>query len=177
VAQRLRRLPCYLTVDVEQGFSDDPGEVAAFVAALPADGINLEDGMKDTKVLCRKISAIKAAAPHVFLNARTDTYWQRAGSVDETRRRLDAYLEAGADGVFVPGVQDPAAISALVAAGGPLNVLLSPDGLSLAHLAELGVARVSTGSLLFRLALGSLRHWATGEAGTPGYAEVAAWAD
>jgi 2-methylisocitrate lyase-like PEP mutase family enzyme len=55
----------------------------------------------------------------------------------------------------------------------PLNILLSQQGLPLRQLAELGVARVSTGSLLFRMALGTLRRWAGGDAGTPTYAEIA----
>ena len=36
----------------------------------------------------------------------------------------------------------------------PLNVLYLP-GLTVARLAELGVARISTGSLLYRVALGA----------------------
>lgn len=175
VARRLRRLPCYLSVDVEQGFSDDPPAVAGFVAGLGADGVNLEDGLRDPDLLCRKIKAVKQSAPGVFVNARTDTYWLGRPSLDQTRRRLEAYLEAGADGLFVPGLRDPAVIGQLARLG-PLNILYSRDGLSLKQLADLGVARVSTGSLLFRMALGGLRRWAQGlpdEADPPGYDEIA----
>lgn len=180
VAARLRRLPCYLTVDIEQGFSADPVAVAEFVASLGADGVNVEDGLGDPDLLCRKIRAVKQSAPGVFVNARTDTYWLGQPSLVETRlvqtrRRLDAYIEAGADGVFVPGLQDPSAIQALVGQR-PLNILFSRDGLSLNQLADLGVARVSTGSLLFRMALGGLRRWARGrpdEEAPPTYEEVA----
>ncbi|HEX6682194.1 MAG TPA: isocitrate lyase/phosphoenolpyruvate mutase family protein [Candidatus Limnocylindrales bacterium] len=174
VASRLRRLPVYLTVDLEQGFSDDPESVAEFVAGLGVEGVNLEDGLDDPDLLCRKIRAVKRAAPAVFVNARTDTYWLGRPSLVDTRRRLDAYVEAGADGVFVPGLQDPATIESLVGER-PLNILLARDGLSLRQLAELGVARVSTGSLLFRMALGTLQRWAAGEADAaepPSYAEV-----
>ncbi|MFD0599261.1 isocitrate lyase/phosphoenolpyruvate mutase family protein [Catellatospora coxensis] len=70
--------------------------------------------------------------------------------------RLAAYQDAGADGVFVPGLPDPASIAAAVGATVlPLNALATPDGPSLTRLAELGVRRVSLGSLLFRLALGA----------------------
>ncbi|GAA4449253.1 isocitrate lyase/phosphoenolpyruvate mutase family protein [Phytohabitans houttuyneae] len=73
--------------------------------------------------------------------------------LEEALRRVRAFAEAGADGVFVPGVTDDAAIGALVEkALVPLNVLFVP-GLSLDRLAALGVRRVSTGSLLFRVAL------------------------
>ncbi len=157
LARRLRPLPGYLTVDIEGGFSDDPHEVAEFVADLCADGVNLEDGLGDPALLCRKVQAVKALAPHVFVNARTDTYWLGERQ-DETRQRLEAYLEAGADGIFAPGLQDPALIAELAALG-PLNILLQRNGLTVPRLAELGVARISTGSLLFRIALGTLRAW------------------
>lgn len=173
LAKRLRRLPCYLTVDLEQGFSDDPHEVADLVAELGADGVNLEDGVRDPDLLYRKIKAVKQARPDVFVNARTDTYWLGEGPLEETRRRLELYLEAGADGIFVPGLKEPAAIEQLARLA-PLNVLY---GLPLKQLAELGVARVSTGSLLFRMTLGTLRRWAQGDAvieDPPAYDEIAA---
>jgi 2-methylisocitrate lyase-like PEP mutase family enzyme len=63
------------------------------------------------------------------------------------------YVDAGADGVFVPGATDPDDLRALSAAiPVPLNVLVVP-GLSLSELGELGVRRVSTGSLPYRAAL------------------------
>ncbi|CAL9563237.1 hypothetical protein SUDANB58_04685 [Streptomyces sp. enrichment culture] len=69
---------------------------------------------------------------------------------------MDAYQEAGADGVFVPGLTDAARIAALVdALDVPLNILYSPAGPSLPHLTGLGVRRVSVGSLLYRRALGA----------------------
>ncbi|GIF20735.1 2-methylisocitrate lyase-like PEP mutase family enzyme [Actinoplanes tereljensis] len=75
------------------------------------------------------------------------------GELGEAVARGRAYLAAGADGIFVPAVADDEQIRALVGElGGPLNVLLLP-GMTVGRLAELGVARVSTGSLLFRAAL------------------------
>jgi 2-methylisocitrate lyase-like PEP mutase family enzyme len=173
LANRLRRLPCYLSFDIEQGFSDDPGAVAGFVAGLGVDGVNLEDGLRDPDLLCRKIKAVKQTSPEVFVNARTDTFWLHRPDLAETRRRLERYLEAGADGIFVPGLQDPAAIEQLAELA-PLNVLY---GRPLEQLAGLGVARVSTGSLLFRMTLGTLRRWAQGhdlDLDPPGYQQAAA---
>ena len=62
----------------------------------------------------------------------------------------------------------------------PLNVLFAPGTLSVARLAELGVARISTGSLLFRVALGAALDAAAAvrdgsllaELEVPSYAEV-----
>ncbi|WP_225637357.1 isocitrate lyase/PEP mutase family protein [Streptomyces solaniscabiei] len=149
--------PFLLSVDVEGGFSDDPDEVAEFarqLAAVGAVGINLEDGLGPVGRHAAKIAAVRSAAPGLFVNARTDTYWLGDGA--GTSRRLDAYREAGAHGVFVPGVSDPRTIAALVRdLDVPLNVLYTPAGPALPHLTDLGVRRVSMGSLLYRRALGA----------------------
>ncbi|MDN0200594.1 isocitrate lyase/phosphoenolpyruvate mutase family protein [Streptomyces sp. S.PNR 29] len=149
--------PFLLSVDAEGGFSDDPDEVAEFareLAAVGAVGINLEDGLGPADLHAAKIAAVRSAAPDLFVNARTDTYW--LGDGDGTMSRLDAYRQAGAHGVFVPGLTDPARIAELVAAlDVPLNILYSPTGPTVAQLADLGVHRVSLGSLLYRRALGA----------------------
>lgn len=155
--------PFLLTVDVEGGFSDDPGEVgdlARELWAVGAVGVNLEDGLGPAGLHAAKIAAVKAAAPGLFVNARTDTHWigdgDSGGDLAETLRRLDAYQQAGADGVFVPGLSDPGAISSLVRhLEVPLNVLYTPAGPTVAQLADLGVRRISLGSLLYRRALGA----------------------
>lgn len=59
------------------------------------------------------------------------------------------YADAGADGVFVPGLVDPADIAAVDV---PVNVLFLPGRHTVASLTDLGVRRISTGSLLFRAA-------------------------
>ncbi|CUW32024.1 Carboxyvinyl-carboxyphosphonate phosphorylmutase [Streptomyces reticuli] len=102
--------PYLLSVDAEDGFSDDPDDVAELARQLwtvGAVGINLEDGLGPAERHAAKIAAVKAAVPGLFVNARTDTYWSGDGDEADTLRRLDAYQEAGADGVFVPGLTDP----------------------------------------------------------------------
>lgn len=157
LARRLTRLPCYVTVDIEGGFSDDPGEVAALgaeLASLGLAGVNIEDGRDGGRLAepahqQRLIAALKDAAPGLFVNARTDTHW--LGTGEDPVARVRAYRDAGADGVFVPGLTDETTIAAVVAAVDvPVNVLAGPP---LRRLAELGVRRVSCGSLLFRAAL------------------------
>ncbi|MET8416180.1 isocitrate lyase/PEP mutase family protein [Streptomyces sp. NPDC005134] len=165
LARRLGSGPYLLSVDAEGGFSDDPAEVAELareLAAAGAVGINLEDGRGDgtltpVELHAAKIAAVKAVVPHLFVNARTDTHWLggREATTAGTMGRLDAYRQAGADGVFVPGLTDPTAIAALVKSlDAPLNILSSPSGPTVAQLGELGVRRVSLGSLLYRAALG-----------------------
>ncbi|MPY62027.1 isocitrate lyase/PEP mutase family protein [Streptomyces spongiae] len=183
LARTLGAEPFLLSVDAEGGFSDDPdevGELARELHAAGAAGINIEDGLGDAGLHAAKISAAKSAAPGLFVNARTDTYWQGDGA--GTLQRLDAYQQAGADGVFVPGLSEPATITSLVRSlDVPLNILYSPTGPTLAQLGDLGVRRVSLGSLPYRRALGAaLEAVADIRAGrpprgpTPAYDEVAA---
>ncbi len=90
----------------------------------------------------------------MFVNARVDTYWLgQDATVAATLDRAAQYVEAGADGIFVPGATDPDVLRELTAAIPlPVNVLAIP-GLSLTDLAALGVRRVSTGSLPYRAAI------------------------
>jgi 2-methylisocitrate lyase-like PEP mutase family enzyme len=158
LARRLARLPAHVSADVEDGYDDDPDVVAEYVAGLGVAGINIEDSSAGALIApaahAAKVAAIKRVAPDVFVNARVDTYWlgQDAG-VEATLERALAYVEAGADGVFVPGASDPDELRALTAAiPVPVNVLVVP-GRSLVELRELGVRRVSTGSLPYRAAI------------------------
>lgn len=176
--------PFLLSVDAEGGFGDDPDEVAELARelyTLGAAGINLEDGLGPADRHAAKIAAVRAAVPGLFVNARTDTYWLGDGDGEDTTRRLDAYLEAGAHGVFVPGLTGPREIAALVRGldGVPLNILYSPTGPSVPHLADLGVRRISLGSLLYRRALGAALETAAGiragrkpEGTAPSYEEI-----
>jgi 2-methylisocitrate lyase-like PEP mutase family enzyme len=158
LATALHQLDCHVSIDVEDGYSADPDEVAAYVAGLPADGINIEDStagaLIDPATHAAKIGAIKARSPEIFVNARVDTYWFGEGAdVATTVARAERYVEAGADGVFVPGVSDADLLRSLASAiDRPLNVL-AISGSSPADLGALGVRRISTGSLPYRAAL------------------------
>ena len=153
LARRLTHLPVHITMDIENGFSGDPAEVAAYVDRLgPVAGVNLEDQLTDPKHFAQVLVGVTGHG--TFINARVDTYWLGDGGVEETLRRAQHYIHAGADGIFVPGVREEREIAALAEAlPVPLNVLFLP-GHTVPRLAELGVARISTGSLLYRAALG-----------------------
>ncbi|MFE9296046.1 isocitrate lyase/PEP mutase family protein [Streptomyces niveus] len=163
LARALAPLPVHLSVDIEDGYSDDPDEVAAYVSTLAAAGadvagVNIEDSTAETlidpTVYAAKVAAVKGRCPEVFVNARVDTYWLgQDATVAATLERAARYVEAGADGVFVPGALDHALLRELAAEiPVPLNVLAIP-ALSPVELGELGVRRVSTGSLPYRAAL------------------------
>ncbi|MEV4534310.1 isocitrate lyase/phosphoenolpyruvate mutase family protein [Asanoa sp. NPDC049518] len=167
LAHTLSALPAFVSVDIEDGYSTDPGEVADYVASLGVAGVNVEDS-SDGRLLepaahVEKLTAIKARNPLVYVNARIDTYWLgQDATLSATLERAAAYVSAGADGIFVPGATNPAELRDLaVNVPVPVNVLVIPE-LSLPHLADLGIRRVSTGSLPYRAALDAAVAVATG---------------
>ncbi|HVK80808.1 MAG TPA: isocitrate lyase/phosphoenolpyruvate mutase family protein, partial [Verrucomicrobiae bacterium] len=106
-----------ISTDAEGGYSDDPKQVAENVAALigaGSVGINLEDGKQPHELHLRKIEAIREAATRagvdLYINARTDVFLKQLvpadQAVEETLRRAAAIKNAGASGLFVPGVAD-----------------------------------------------------------------------
>jgi len=165
-----------LSVDLEAGYGRTPEEVAEVVMAVigaGAVGVNLEDAdrsgaapLRDVKLQVEILHAVKdagrAAELPLFVNARTDIFWKGIGEredhLGQTLDRLRAYVAAGADGVFVPGLKEPADLAA-VASGveAPLNVLATPGLPPVPELAKLGVARLTVGSGAMRATYGKLR--------------------
>ena len=163
---RAVRVP--VTADVESGYgSGSPEEVAETVRAVldaGAVGVNLEDApgtageavMTAQEHRARLEAARSAGGRELFINARVDVYLKQAGPessrLEETVSRARAYVDAGADGVFVPGVADPAVIRRLAdAIAAPLNIMASTGSPEVGELARLGVARVSVGPSLTRV--------------------------
>src|SRR5882757_561322 len=152
-----RVLSVPLTVDFEDGYSADPSVVAGHIVQLVHSGvagINIEDGAEAPTVLAAKIEAIKKAAAgaggDIFVNARTDVYLRglapEGARVAEVLARAELYRNAGADGLFVPGICVRDEIGQVVdGAGLPLNVMDWP-GLPVAELSALGVRRLSAGA-------------------------------
>jgi 2-methylisocitrate lyase-like PEP mutase family enzyme len=174
----LRVVSVPVTVDAEDGYSDDPRAVAALARAIAeagAVGVNLEDGGGPPTLLVDKIRAIRepgGAAP-LFVNARTDVYLRSLASGDAaiamTVERLTAYRDAGADGGFVPGLSSAEDAAKIVAAvpGLAINVMAMPGLASLDALAQAGVRRISAGPAFFRSAYGnaqaSVKAWLGGD--------------
>jgi 2-methylisocitrate lyase-like PEP mutase family enzyme len=172
---RAVRLP--VTADIEGGYGtgsvQDVTDTVRAVLEAGVVGINLEDspGCDDAPLLtaeaqAERIRAARAAALEtdidLFINARTDTYLLGVGAPEQrlaqTLRRAEVYLEAGADGIFVPGASDAETIAALVRGiPAPLNVMLVPGLPVVADLERLGVARVSLGAAVVKVALEAAR--------------------
>jgi 2-methylisocitrate lyase-like PEP mutase family enzyme len=164
VARITRAVSVPVTADFEHAYGATPTAVAdnvMRVIAAGAVGINIEDcvpgatDMEPLSLQADKITTIAKAAQtagvRVVINARTDVFLRGFGAA-ETRLgvaidRGKAFLAAGADCVFVPGVRDRETISALVQGiGGPINILATKGSPSVDELRALGVARVSVGS-------------------------------
>jgi 2-methylisocitrate lyase-like PEP mutase family enzyme len=143
VARIVRVVDVPVTADIEAGLGDVGGTVRKVLDA-GAVGINIEDGAQAHP---ERVAEARAVSADLFINARIDTFLISVGGVDETVTRALSYLDAGADGIFVPGVVDAAVIGELVARiPAPLNILAGPGAPAVAELAKLGVRRVSVGS-------------------------------
>lgn len=166
---RVARVP--VSIDMEDGYSDDPEQVAqliAEVARLGVAGINIEDGVGTVEALVAKIEAIRRAlaGQPLFINARTDVYLKGLaassgadGAILMCVERLNSYQQAGANGAFVPGMTTVTDAAKLVPQiGMPLNLMSVPTLAPLAELAAAGVRRISAGGAVFQTTYGYMRN-------------------
>ncbi len=166
-----------VTADIESGYGrGTPADVAETIRGVigaGAVGVNLEDspGREGNALLqssrqAERIAAARAAAlaegVDVFINARIDMYLLQIGAgaqrFDETVRRARVYIDAGADGIFVPGVMDATVIGKLAGSvDAPLNVMAAPGAPLAAELRRLGVRRVSVGPGITKVVMTQIR--------------------
>jgi 2-methylisocitrate lyase-like PEP mutase family enzyme len=163
-ARICRAVTVPVSVDIERGFGRTTEEVCALVRALielGVVGVNIEDGIVpgaeqagSPAALGARIEALRTLTrrmnARLFINARTDTYLVRTSDrkarYEDTVGRAQLYASAGADGIFVPGMdlQDVAPFARAVSL--PLNVYAgggwAPPA---AGLRQAGVRRVSLG--------------------------------
>jgi 2-methylisocitrate lyase-like PEP mutase family enzyme len=165
-----------VTVDLESGYGDTPNKVGKTIAlAIKAGaiGCNLEDSFPENgslREIAHQVDRIRHARKRAdqtdvsfFINARTDVFLQTSQEkhdvslLAETLERAHAYAEAGANGLFVPGVADSALIAELTKASPlPVNIMVS-QGANVDALARLGVARVSYGADPYVVTLNALQ--------------------
>lgn len=158
-----------VTADLEAGYRLAPDAFVERLLAAGAVGCNLEDSdhhgpgvLVDAEAHAERLRAVKDAARRrgvdVVLNARVDAYVRGVEDpLAETLRRGRLYRGAGADCVYPIFLSDLAEIRELVAELGVVNVLLRPGGPTVAELAAAGVARISVGSGLFKVAQAAIR--------------------
>lgn len=155
-----------VSADFMSGYGKDPEDVAESVTRCIATGVaglSIEDSTGDSSsplydlpMAAARVRAARQAIDRsgedVLLTARAECY--HVGHPDpfrESVRRLQAYVAAGADVLFAPGIQSFAEIEGLVAAVAPrpLNLLVVRDlGLRVEEIAALGVRRISVGGAL-----------------------------
>jgi 2-methylisocitrate lyase-like PEP mutase family enzyme len=164
-----------VTLDFEGGYAVDPAAVERNVATVIATGvvgINFEDrviggeGLHEIKAHAARIAAARAAADKAgvafFINARCDLFLgsdraTHAGRIAECLERGRAYADAGASGLFAPGLVDPKLIGELAEASPlPLNIMMMSGAPDVAALRALGVARISYGGGPYREAMTAL---------------------
>jgi 2-methylisocitrate lyase-like PEP mutase family enzyme len=157
-ARMTRVLKVPLSVDFENGYSDNPKVVAENVMRLVdlgVAGINIEDGEDKPALLASKIEAIRSAVSNagtdLFVNARSDVFLaglvEKPKLVEESIARGKLYAGAGADGLFLPGIMQAEHIRSIVdGVALPLNAMAWPGLADASELGKLGVRRLSAGS-------------------------------
>ncbi|MEA2281873.1 MAG: hypothetical protein QOK21_2480 [Solirubrobacteraceae bacterium] len=158
-----------LSVDLENGYADDPDAVAAAVARVAgagAVGASIEDFRPGAGIYPREqaaerlAGAVEAARGLGFpfvLTARAENHIRGNPDLDDTIARLQAYEQAGADVLYAPGLRTVEEIRAVCGAvSRPVNVLAVGE-LTGDDIAAAGARRISLGGRLT---------WAAAEAAT-----------
>jgi 2-methylisocitrate lyase-like PEP mutase family enzyme len=155
-----------VTADVEAGYRLKPEDLVGRLLGAGAVGLNLEDSdhhgdgdfvAGDTQA--QRLAAVKdagrAAGVDVVLNARVDT-----SDLDDALERAGLYAAAGADCLYPINLIEAGDIRDFAAGVDvPVNVSVRPGSPTLNELRELGVARVSFGPGLQRVALGAVERF------------------
>jgi 2-methylisocitrate lyase-like PEP mutase family enzyme len=176
IARIARAVDVPVTADIEAGYATTALELAEtirYVIDAGSIGCNLEDAtgrapkiLFETEEQIARIRAARDAGDRVgvpvVINARTDVYLASVGKPEdrfaEAVRRANAYRDAGADCLFVPGVADLPTLTNLAREiKGPINVLAGPGLAPAAELERIGVARLSVGSAIMRATLATAR--------------------
>ncbi|WP_372426407.1 isocitrate lyase/PEP mutase family protein [Salinarimonas chemoclinalis] len=158
--------PLPVSADLENGYGDAPEDVArtvrlaceAGLAGLSIEDVAPPDGAAYPFALAVEriragAAAARACPRDIVLLARADGVMTGVYDLEEGIRRLQAFADAGADGVYLPApasMDDVARICASVAV--PVNALAAGGFTrhSRADFAAAGVARISLGSALAR---------------------------
>ena len=172
-------IPLPVSADLQAGYGADPDEVGGTIKSAILTGVvganieaytgdpaqplhSIEDATERIRGARRTADA--SGIPFV-LTARTDVYLAGADKpFAQAVERCNAYREAGADCLFVPGASDPQTVEGLVREiHGPLTVVmgLSGSALTVPQLGSLGVRRVTIGGSLARATFGLIRKAAT----------------
>src|SRR5580700_1547521 len=147
-----------VSADLENGFADDPEEVAqtirmAIAAGLAGASIEDDSGRGEDPIYPLEQAAARVGAAaraahegpvHLVLTARAENHVRGRDDLADTIARLLAFQAAGADVLYPTGLTDLEAIRAVLAAVElPVNILARPGLAPVAELAAAGVSRIS----------------------------------
>jgi len=163
-----------VSADLENGYGGNDSDVADTISQSIRQGLvggsiedckitPTDDGFSNGELYPLEIAVdrIKAArsaandAPyHYTLTARCEvSYTKNTNPLAEAIDRLNAYRDAGADCLFVPGINDLDDLHQLVKeVDGPISFGMgaSPEPLTVSMLEDIGIRRISTGGGLTR---------------------------
>jgi len=166
--------PLPVSGDFENGFGDNPDEVAETVrlsAEVGLSGISVEDtrmipgnpayafDLAVDRIRAGAAAARALGRPFVFC-ARADGVMNGTYGLAEGIRRLQAYQAAGADLLYLPVPPGKAELATiLTAVSKPVNALAAGPlkAMTVSELATMGVRRISTGSQIARLTHAAIR--------------------
>src|SRR5215471_10423263 len=142
-----------VNADFENGYADDPDDVAESVRLCIATGVaglSIEDAtdrkeklVYDVDLAVERIRAAREAIGNsgVLLVGRAEGFLVGRENIDQVIKRLVAYSEAGADCLYAPGFNQRDDIRAIVAAVAPKpsNILIGGAiGLSIGRRGRVG---------------------------------------
>jgi len=160
-----------VSADLENGFADEPNDVADTVALAIGAGLagcSVEDFTRQADApiydMGHAVARVAAAAEvahagssQFVLTARAENHLHGRQDLNDTITRLQAYQEAGADVLYAPGLTRLDDVRALVeAVDRPVNVLALPGSPPVSELAAVGVRRISVGGAFAYAALGAV---------------------
>ena len=165
-----------VSADIEGGYAKDNATLKENIKKLldtGIAGINFEDtnhfgeGLISLNDQCEKIAIIKETAAaqgtSLFINARSDVYLQLNSlsapqKLAEIIKRGNAYKDAGADGFYPMIIKDRNDIEEVIAEVKlPVNILLLKGIPGLKDLQKMGLARLSLGPGLLKIAINAMK--------------------
>ncbi|MGE6629474.1 isocitrate lyase/PEP mutase family protein [Bacillus sp. NPDC077027] len=159
----------FLSVDIESGFASTLEELKEPINLLlkrKVDGINIEDryphmaDIMDKETFCERLRFIQSVDTNnqLLVNARTDMFF--TGDIAQKNQDHEllsnavyltqAYEQAGADCLFIPGLKNKEFIQHICEHTSlPINIMLDIEKDRLEDYLHLGVSRISYGPTIY----------------------------
>lgn len=165
-----------VSVDIENGYAENDEQLVANIQRIIQSGvvgINYEDSDKLNHELipidqqAKRIRLIRQTAEEMgvslFINARIDVFLPSSALTRQQQKkeallRGNAYIDAGADGLFPILLKDHSTIEMLCQHFPiPINIMKIASSASIQDLIDMGVKRISLGGGFMKLAIERLR--------------------